>query len=40
MEFLATVEEHNPSVGKILVWTLKNYNLLFIIFLKFTFKTF
>ena len=31
IEFLATVGDHNPPVGKILTCTLKNHNLLFII---------
>ena len=31
IEFLATVGNHNPPVGKILTWTLKNHNLRFII---------
>ena len=30
LNFLATVEDHNPPVGKILTCTLKNHNLLFI----------
>ena len=31
IEFLATVGDHNPPVGKILTYPLKNHNLLFII---------
>ena len=30
-EFLATVGDHNPPLGKILTYPLKNHNLLFII---------
>ena len=39
IEFLATVEDHNPPVGKILACILKNHNLLFIIFCNLLLKT-
>ena len=39
IEFLATVEDHNPPVGKILTCILKNHNLLFIIFCNLLLKT-
>ena len=38
--FLATVGDHNPLVGKILACTLKDHNLLFIIFFNLLLKNF
>ena len=40
IEFLATVGDHNPPAEKILKCTLKNHNLLFIIFYNFLLKHF